>query len=80
MLDNLPPQVRHALIVFGSAFLGIFAKAIVDAGGVTGLAWQTTAAAALNGAVIALIIGAGLLAGTPLSRQYGIGATPTPPE
>lgn len=74
MLDRLPAWARHALIIAGSTFLAVVGKAILDAGGVTGLDVNATAAAALNQAAVAVVLGSGLLALTPLSRQYGIGS------
>jgi len=74
MLDRLPAWARHAIIIAGSTFLTVFAREIVNLGGVTGLDWATTARSAIDAAAVAVVIGSGLLALTPLSRQYGIGS------
>ena len=71
MLDKLPAQLRHFIIIVGFAFLGVILKAINDASGVTAVHWSATLTLALNTAVTTGIAGFMALNLTPLTRQYG---------
>lgn len=73
VLDKLPASVRHLIIVFGASFGGRIVSAIVDAQGVTGVAWLDTLKAALNVASLAAATAIAALYLTPLTRQYGVG-------
>lgn len=75
-LDRLPASVRHAVIVFGGSALGKLGQTIVDAGGVTGVAWGDALTAALNAAAVATVLAAGVLTLTPATRQYGLFKAP----
>ena len=79
-LDNLPAWARHLAIVFGATFVSGIVKAIVDAGGVTGLDACAALSAAFNLAFVATAGAAVVLVGTPLTRQYGVGRTDLPPR
>lgn len=73
MLDNLPPALRHALIVLGGAFGSVVVAAIVGAKGVTGVDWPTTLLEAVNYGALSVALSLSALYLTPLTRQYGIG-------
>jgi uncharacterized membrane protein len=73
-LDKLPAWLRHLLIVVGVAALTTISQGFSN-GGVDHISWKDV----LN-AVVAAAVGYGLLALTPLTRQYGVGAPPPPGE
>lgn len=75
-LDRLPTVVRDFLVAFFATSVGLLLQAVVEAGGVTGVAWADAGLAALNaGAVAAAAVG--LLAVTKLTTAYGRGARDT---
>ena len=76
MLDKLPPMLRHFVIIVGGTFLGVMAKAIITANGVTGVAWAATATLALNTAIVTGVTSFMILNLTPLTKQYGAFSTP----
>lgn len=76
MLDKLPPQVRHFILIIGGTFLGVMAKAIITANGVTGVHWAATATLALNTAIVTGVTAFMLLNLTPITKQYGAFADP----
>ena len=71
MLDKLPAPVRHLLLIVGATFLGVIAKAILDAKGVTGVHWATTATLALNSAIVTGVTAFMVLYLTPITKQWG---------
>ena len=73
-IAKLPAPVRHFVAVFVGAALTVFAEAVRAAGGVTGVDWAHTADVALAGGITAGAVAVGLLAATPLTNAYGIGA------
>ena len=76
MLDKLPAQLRHFILIVGAAFFSPFIKAILVAQGVTGIAWHSLLISSINTAVVAGVSSNVLLNLTPLTRQYGAFATP----
>lgn len=76
--DKLPAVVRHALIAFASAVLGDLGSAVVTAGGVQALVWPDAGYHALTAGVVAVVGSIGLLSGTTLTRQYGVGSAKAP--
>lgn len=79
MLDKLPAQLRHFILIVGFAFIGVIAKAINDASGVTAVHWSATLTLALNTAVTSGVTGFMLLNLTPLTKQYGAFGVPSAP-
>lgn len=79
MLDKLPAQVRHLFLIVGATFLGIIAKAILAAQGVTGVHWAATATLALNTAIVTGVTAFMVLYLTPITKQYGAFSDPTQP-
>lgn len=79
MLDKLPAQLRHFILIIGGTFLGVMCKAIVAANGVTGVHWATTAVLAVNTAIVTGVTSFMLLSLTPLTKQYGAFAVPSAP-
>ena len=77
ILDKFPPPVRHAVLLWGSVFGLYVAQAVSAAGGVSGVDWHTVTVGAVNGACAA-VAGIGILTLTPLTAQYGVGATTIP--
>lgn len=77
MLDKLPPMLRHFVIIVGGAFLGVMAKAILTANGITGVHWAATATLALNTAIVTGVTSFMILNLTPLTKQYGAFSTPS---
>lgn len=75
MLDNLPAWARHLLIVFGAAFGGSVASAIIASAGVSTLDWPLVLVGALDIAAVSTATTAAALWLTPLTRQYGVGAS-----
>lgn len=73
-IDNAPAPVRHAIIVFGSTFLGVYASAIIAAQGVTAVMWGDTLTLGLNRAAVATVTGLVVLTVLPVTRQYGVGS------
>ena len=71
MLDKLPASVRHLILIIGATFLGVIAKAILAAQGVTGVHWAATASLALNTAVVTGVTAFMVLYLTPLTKQWG---------
>ena len=71
MLDKLPAQLRHFILIVGGTFLGVVAKAILAAQGVTGVHWAAAATLGLNTAVVTGATSFMLLNLTPLTKQYG---------
>ena len=71
MLDKLPAQLRHFILIVGGTFLGVMCKAIITANGVTGVHWATTAVLAVNTAIVTGVTSFMLLSLTPLTKQYG---------
>lgn len=72
-LDRLPTVVRDFVVAFVATSVGLLLQAVVEAGGVTDVAWSDAGLAALNaGAVAAAAVG--LLAVTKLTTAYGRGA------
>ena len=80
-LDQLPAWLRHLLIAFFAAFFGDLGDAVFRAGGISTLPWPATELHALDAAAVALFLAGSALWGTPLTRQYGVGAKtdPLPP-
>jgi hypothetical protein len=76
--DKLPPILRHGLIAFTSAILGDLGSAVVTAGGVQALVWPDAGYHALTAGVVAVVGALGLLSGTSLTRQYGLGSKLAP--
>ena len=76
MLDRLPAQLRHFILIVGAGFFGPIIKAIVVAQGVTGIHWTSLLTASLNTAIVAGVTSNVLLNLTPLTRQYGAFAAP----
>ena len=71
MLDKLPASVRHLILIIGATFLGVIAKAILAAQGVTGVHWGSTAGLALNTSVVTGVTAFMVLYLTPLTKQWG---------
>ena len=78
MLDKLPASVRHLLLIIGATFLGVIAKAILDAKGVTGVHWASTATLALNYAIVTGVTAFMVLYLSPITRQWGAFAPADP--
>lgn len=76
MLDKLPPMLRHFIIIVGATFLGVIAKAILAAQGVTGVHWVAAATLGLNTAIVTGVTSFMLLNLTPLTKQYGAFSDP----
>ena len=76
MLDKLPPMLRHFVIIVGGAFLGVMAKAILTANGITGVHWAATVTLAVNTAIVTGVTSFMILNLTPLTKQYGAFSTP----
>lgn len=77
MLDKLPVPLRHLLLIIGATFLGVIAKAILAAQGVTGVHWATTATLALNTAVVTGVTAFMVLYLTPITKQWGAFSDPS---
>lgn len=77
MLDKLPVPLRHLLLIVGATFLGVIAKAILAAQGVTGVHWATTATLALNTAVVTGVTAFMVLYLTPITKQWGAFSDPS---
>lgn len=80
MLDRLHPLVRHIVVLCVLApvvaYIGVFALAVLTAGGVSTVDWGTTACTALDTAAVSVATGVTTiiaLFATPLTRQYGVG-------
>ena len=74
MLDSLPAWLRHLLIVFGAAFGGSIASAIIASAGVVALDCPLVLQGALDNAAVSTASTAAALWLTPLTRQYGVGS------
>lgn len=72
MLDKLPAQVRHLILIIGATFLGVIVKAIITAQGVTGVHWGSVSTLALNTAVVTGVTSFVALYLTPVTKQYGL--------
>jgi hypothetical protein len=75
LLDRLPAQVRHLILIFLGAFIGPLALQVQN--GVNPLTWNITTFKEVLGAAITAAIGGVLLYVTPLTKQYGIGKSLT---
>ena len=71
MLDKLPAQLRHFVLIIGAVFLGPIVKAVIIAQGVTGMHWHSLLVSSANTAIVAGLTSNVLLNLTPLTRQYG---------
>ena len=69
-----PDWLRHAAVLFGSAFAGVLLKAIITAQGVTDLNWTGTLTGAVDTAATTTAAGMLLLIITPATRHYGVGS------
>lgn len=82
-LDRLPAWLRHAIIVFVAAFLGDLLPVVWGAfssGGFAALSvldWSGLLVDALEDSITATVTASGVLGLTPLTRQYGVGASKT---
>lgn len=76
ILDKLPAPARHFVLVFLGAFvttiLGVVSTNTSNLGGID---WRTTLLDALGAGVASGLAAVGLAAGTPLTTQYGVGAS-----
>lgn len=76
ILDKLPAPVRHFALVFIGAFvttiLGVVSANTSDLGAVD---WRTAVLDALGAGLASGVAAVGLAAGTPLTRQYGVGSS-----
>ena len=79
MLDKLPASVRHLLLIVGAVFLGVIAKAILDAQGVTTVHWSATLTLALNSAIVTGVTAFMVLYLSPITKQWGAFAPVNPP-
>jgi hypothetical protein len=75
-----PAWLRHAGILYSSTAAGVVLKAIIVAGGVTGVPWADTLLNALDTGAVATAAGLLLLVGTPATRQYGVGSSSSSTE
>lgn len=72
MFDRLPAWAHDLAVIFGGTFLGTVLNAIVDAKGVTGVAWGATLVGAVDGSFYAAAVTGITLYLTPLTKRYGI--------
>ena len=81
-LDRLPAWLRHDLLIFWGAVIGVLAPDLLSAmqtcSGtlvcIGGPDWVTELAKAGSAGLVAVLGIGGALAGTTLTRQYGVGA------
>jgi hypothetical protein len=80
-LDRLPAPVRHFALIFVGAFvttvLGVVSANVND---LSAVVWSTVLVDALGAGLASGLAGVGLAAATPLTTQYGVGATPAAGE
>jgi hypothetical protein len=81
ILDRLPAPMRHGVLVFFGAFattiLGVVSANTSNLGGI---AWPTVLLDALSAGAASAIAAVGLAAATPLTTQYGVGASSAPTD
>ena len=75
ILDKVPAPVRHLLIVAGAVFGGYIVQAVLAAHGVSGVDWSGTLVDAVDATAVAVATAAAALWLTPLTSQYGVGAS-----
>lgn len=73
MLDKLPAWLRHLLIVFAGAAGAVIVDAVVNAKGVSNVAWGHSLRVALDTGSVAAALAVGALYITPLTQKYGLG-------
>jgi hypothetical protein len=73
---RIPDWLRHALIVYSSTAAGVVLKAVLAAGGVTGVPWHDVLLDAVDTGATATAAGLLLLVATPATRKYGVGSGP----
>lgn len=71
LLDRLPAQVRHLVLIFLGAFIAPLALKIQD--GVNPLTWNLSTLKEAVAAAITALVGGVILYVTPLTKQYGVG-------
>lgn len=74
MLDRLPAWACHAILAFFAPAVGLVAKDVIAAGGVTAITWHHELIAALNIGAVSLATAVVVLWATPTTRKYGVGA------
>lgn len=75
ILDKLPAPVRHFVLVFVGSALTVVVGAVASARGMSGVDWPNVLLDALNAGVVAGVAAVGIAAGTPITTQYGVGAS-----
>lgn len=77
MLDKLVAKYRHMVISAMAGFIGtvlaVVVTAVLGAKGITGVDWSTTLKSALDAGVLGALAMFGILNGTKLTKQYGVG-------
>ena len=72
VLDRLPAWAHDLLMIFGGTFAGAVLNAVVDAKGVTAVAWHETLMGAVDGSFYAAAVAGFTLYVTPLTKKYGV--------